>query len=76
MAKSNYTIDPFDPGILPEVVPRNRAVVELGRLGGKVGGKSRSPWKVEAARRNAAIARQAKREKSPIDGWHNGLLFP
>lgn len=32
--------------------PKNKHAVQLGRLGGKAGGKSKSPLKIEASRRN------------------------
>ena len=45
---------------------KNPAAVALGRLGGKVGGKSRSVAKVAAGRKNAAKARAAKRFKTAL----------
>ncbi len=36
---------------------RSRIAAELGRLGGRIGGKSRSKKKVDAGRRNVAKAR-------------------
>ena len=40
---------------------KNPAAVSLGRLGGLVGGKSRSKAKVAASKKNAAKARRARK---------------
>jgi hypothetical protein len=40
--------------------PKNPAAVELGKLGGAKGGKSKSPAKLAAVRKNLTKAREAK----------------
>jgi xanthine dehydrogenase molybdopterin-binding subunit B len=42
---------------------KNAAAVELGRLGGRVGGKSTSPAKLAACRRTILLAQKARRQK-------------
>ena len=58
--KASFSACDIDPELVRMAKEKNPAAVALGRLGGLKGGKSTSPAKQEAARRNGLKNKKKK----------------